>query len=336
METRPIPDHENENLSGSSLLGALLLNGEGGAEGLDWKGVRAWKPGAKPLWVHLDRKAPDAQRWLRKRSGLSRLTCDALLAEETRPRAHSVDDGLMVILRGVNLNPGEEPDDMISVRIWVDAARILTLRAPRLLAVGDIREQLEAGHGPVTSYGVLVAIVERLAERMAPVLANLDDQLDAIEEAILEHPDSTFRRRLSTIRHQAINLRRYIAPQREAIQQLQATAQDWIRAGDREKLREAADRTTRYIESLDALRERASIIQEEIAARQSEQMNRTMYVLSVVAGIFLPLGFITGLLGINVGGMPGVDNPFAFGIVCLILSAIAVGCLLAFRRMKLF
>ncbi|HSH09857.1 MAG TPA: zinc transporter ZntB, partial [Oceanipulchritudo sp.] len=303
---------------------------------LQWKDVHSWKPETGPLWVHLDRTKPDAQRWLRKRSGLDPVICDALLAEETRPRGLTVGEGLLVNLRGVNLNPGEEPDDMISVHIWVDADRIITLRAPRLLAVSDVREQLNAGAGPKSPGGIMVAIAERLTERIAPVLMNLDELVDAVEEQVIDKPDSSLRRNLSNIRRQAITLRRYIAPQREAITHLQNSQTALLSQRNILRLRECSDRTTRYVEDLDTIRERAAVVHEEIAGRTSEQMNRTMYALSLVAGIFLPLGFVTGLLGINVGGMPGVESPIAFSIVCLALVGLAGTSYYIFRRMKFF
>ena len=100
------------------------------------------------------------------------------------------------------------------------------------------------------------------------------------------------------------------------------------------RLREISDSTTRYVEDLDAIRDRATVTQEELNGRMAEQMNRTMYVLSIVAGIFLPLGLLTGLLGINVGGIPGTENRWAFTIFCSLLLIIAVAQVWLFKRMK--
>ena len=76
-------------------------------------------------------------------------------------------------------------------------------------------------------------------------------------------------------------------------------------------IREIAERTSRFVEDIDAAKDRAAITQEELNSRLSEQMNKAMYVLSIVAAIFLPLGLLTGLLGINVGGIPGAENKWA-------------------------
>jgi zinc transporter len=77
------------------------------------------------------------------------------------------------------------------------------------------------------------------------------------------------------------------------------------------------------------------VTQEELAARLSEQMNRNTYMLSVVAGVFLPLGLLTGLLGINVGGIPGTENPNAFVIVCVTMVVLAAAMWWFFRRFRM-
>ena len=84
----------------------------------------------------------------------------------------------------------------------------------------------------------------------------------------------------------------------------------------------------------DSARDRAAVSQDELNSRLSEQMNHTMYVLSIVAAVFLPLGLFTGLLGINVGGIPGTEDPWAFLIVCVLLVVIAIGLLVVFRRKR--
>ena len=100
------------------------------------------------------------------------------------------------------------------------------------------------------------------------------------------------------------------------------------------RLREIGDRTTRYVEDLDAIRDRATVTQEELNSSLTEQMNKTMYVLSIVAGIFLPLGLLTGLLGINVGGIPGTENEWAFTVFCVLLLIIAGLQVWLFRHKK--
>ena len=90
----------------------------------------------------------------------------------------------------------------------------------------------------------------------------------------------------------------------------------------------------KYIEDLDSARERAAVTQEELSSRLSEQMDKRMYLLSVVAVIFLPLTFLTGLLGINVEGIPGAKHEWAFFIVCSVLVGFLILMFSFFRHKR--
>ena len=318
----------------SGLVAAYLLDGGGGGREIGWADIEAWTPGQGALWVHLRRDIDDAIRWLRDKSGLDPLTVDALLAEETRPRSFPVGDGLIVILRGINLNPGADPEDMVSLRMWIDEHRIISVRARRLVAVSDAREMLAAGRGPRGTGEFLTEVAARLVDRMGQVIDDLEDRTDALEDEMLQTESREMRHRLADVRHEAILLRRYLAPQRDAMARLQTENVPWIDDRQKARLREVTDRVVRYIEDLDAVRERASVIQDELTNRLSEQMNRTMYHLTVVASIMLPLGFLTGLLGINVGGIPWADSPWGFAGVCAVLAAVVGAQVVLFRRLK--
>lgn len=316
-----------------ALVGAYLLDGDGGARLVGWPAISAWQPEQGILWVHLDYTHPEAQRWLREDSGLDELSCEALLAEETRPRSLVYRDQLLVQLRGVNLNPGADPNDMVSIRLWSDGRRIITTRRRKLLSVVDLRQALEAGRGPSSCGEFVAELADRLAVRMADVIDGIEDAVDTAEEQVLTAYSHQLRPLLASIRREAIMLRRYLAPQREALTRLHSERLSWLEELHRLQLREVADRTTRYVEDLDAARERAGVVQEELVSRLSEQMDRRMYVLSVVAALFLPLGFITGLLGVNVGGIPGAEDSHAF-IAFTVGLALLIGVQLLILRWR--
>jgi zinc transporter len=142
------------------------------------------------------------------------------------------------------------------------------------------------------------------------------------------------RPRLAELRRESISLRRYIAPQRDMLARLAHERIAWLTESDKMLLRETAERTARYVEDIDAARERALISQEELNNRLAERMNRAMYTLSIVAAIFLPLGLLTGLLGINVGGIPGTESPWAFMIVTVFLVVLAIVLIAWFKKLK--
>jgi zinc transporter len=295
--------------NGDGLIHAFLFDGTGGGRRLELSDIESWTPEQGVLWVHLDYTSEDAQQWLQNSAGLEELVVDALLVEETRPRATLIDDGLLIALRGINTNPGAEPDDMVAIRLWVDDKRIISTRERVLLSVRDIVERLDAGKGPVDTAGFLVMLADRLVWRMSDTVDHFEDLVADLEDQVLDAGSGSLRFDLATLRRQTITLRRYLAPQRDAFARLISEKIAWLDDDDRLRLREVNDRLIRHIEDLDAVRERAAVTQEELLSRLSDQMNTRMYVLSVVAAIFLPLGFLTGLLGINVGGIPGTDHP---------------------------
>ncbi len=324
------PSSETDN----GLVYAYLLNGDGTGTPYDWPAINSWTPEKGLLWVHLDRSHDQAKQWIEDTSGMPALAQQIMLANESRPRSVPFKEGLAVTLRGVNLNPGENPEDMVSLRLWLSAQMIVTVRTRQLMAVREIRAETEEGMGPNNPGDMLVAVANKLVDRMGPVIDELSDTTDRLEDEMIETESREIRSQLHEIRHQTIGLRRYLAPQRDAIARLNQENQPWLTEGHKLRLRETTDRVLRIVEELDEVRERAAVVQDELVSRNAEQMNRTMYVLTVVAGILLPLSFITGLLGINVGGMPGVENKTAFAIVCIILVVMGVGLLWAFKRWK--
>jgi len=322
-------------MSGSSgFIFAFALDGKGGGRSLDWEGVKTWRREEGILWIHLDYAGDDAKQWLDHESNIDPIIAESLTTEETRPRSLVHKGGMLLILRGVNLNPGSDPEDMVSIRCWIEADRIVTMRHRRVMATEDIRQALESVSGPTDAGSFLESLSDRLVIRMGNVISDTDDAVDALEDVILTEQSYALRQKIADIRRTVISLRRYLAPQRDVMAHIYTEKVDWLDDRERMRLREIADRTTRYVEDLDAIRDRAIVTQEELNNRLAEQMNKTMYILSIVAGIFLPLSLLTGLLGINVGGIPGSDNNWAFLEFCLLLVAVAGVQIWFFKRKK--
>jgi zinc transporter len=316
------------------LIYAYLLNRRESPKALTWTEIDQWTPEKGLLWLHLDHESQNARKWLREKSGIDPITQESLLEEGTRPRNVLTDDGLLLILRGVNCNPGADPEDMVALRMLFDENRIITLRHRRVIAIQDIHKAIISGKGPTTAGDFLVATAGRIADRMGDVIGDIDDRVDELEDSILTEESTELRPKLADLRRKSISLRRYVAPQRDVLARLQHDRISWLDEMDRVHLREIAERTARFVEDIDSARERALITQEELNSRLSEQMNKAMYTLSIVAAIFLPLGLLTGLLGINVGGIPGTENKWAFTSVTIFLIVLAVGLIGWFRRIK--
>jgi len=319
-----------------ALLNAFLLDGKGGGSQIDWDGIRDWSPEQGALWIHLDFTKEETHRWLLQESGLDPVIAEALTADETRPRCESVDDGLLLSLRGVNSNPGSEPEDMVSVRLFCTGERIISTRRRQLLSIADLVQALEQGDGPRTTGELIAILSERLIERMVSVINELEERIDDMEESIIAESGQENRGNILDLRREIILLRRYIGPQRDAMNKLSSSDVAWLSKKNRLQLRASSDTITRHVEDLDSAKDRASVAYEELSNRLSEQMNSRMYVLSLVAGLFLPLGFLTGLLGINVGGIPLAEDPSGFIEVVVLLTLLVIVQVVIFRRKKWF
>jgi zinc transporter len=309
---------------------ALNFNGNGGGSSI---GLHAKQNNEHVQWIHIDITDNVSREWLKNKGNLNVLICEAMLAKETRPRLMVSNNGLLIILRSINFQPGAEPDDMLSVRIWIEENRIITSSKKIILSIQEVREALENNNGPMSPISFLDDIAENITDKISLYIDKIDEAIFSLEKESVLQPTRETRNKLAEVRSQIIAIRRYISPQRDALSRLtQLDRFPWLAETDRFHFMETSDRTIRCLEDLDEARDRATIIQETISNLISERVEQRMYILSLVAAIFLPLSFIAGLLGINVAGIPGANAKSAFAIVTLIMILIAVIEYILFKK----
>ena len=285
-----------------------------------------------PGWVHLNAADPEAGQWIGSALGyLPHTVREALVAAGSRPRATRIGDGVLLILRGLNTNPDQEPEDMVSLRIWVQGERVVSLSLRELATIRDLSVAIASGKGPDDAGALLCFVIEVLAGRLSDYLDRLDEEGDRLEREVLATARPHLRARVNDIRGEVVDLRQFIAPQREALARLAAMDLPFLDADDRLRLAEAQDQGHRMLEVAESLRDRLAVLRDELSAAQEERTNRNLYRLSVISGVFLPLGTLTGLMGINLAGMPGANWPPAFWVFTIALCALT-GVLLAVLR----
>ncbi|MDD2051167.1 zinc transporter ZntB [Pseudomonas putida] len=319
------------------LVHALVLDGKGGARSIARTQLDDLQlQPEESLWLHWDRSHPQTQTWLRKESGLSEFSCDLLLEENTRPRLLPLPEHeLLLFLRGINLNPGAEPEDMVSVRIFASARRVISLRLRPLRATDELLVQLADGKGPKNSSELILYMAQYLTHKVQDLVGELSEVVDAEEEKLdADERYTPEHGEILQIRRRAAALRRFLAPQRDIFGQLTRSKLPWFADDDGDYWNELNNSLTRYLEELELTRERVGLVLEAEDRRLSVRMNRTMYRFGVVTGIFLPMSFLTGLLGINVGGIPGSESPYGFLIACVMMIGVASGQWLLFRRLR--
>jgi len=310
---------------GAGLVHAYILDGQGGGKSIGWAEVEQWKPADGVLWVNIDYSHLEAAEWMKNEAGLDPLAIEALLDHDPRPRAAVMSGSLMLIVRGINVNAGAVLEDMLSVRCWFAQERVITMRRRRSRSVQSIATDLSRGVGPKTPAELLAMLVDRIVDHVSTHVDALGDDVAAMEDQVLTEAKShDLRSKVADQRRRAIALRRFLAPQREALGRLAAIELPWLDAVTHGHIVHDADRMARVVEELDAARDRATVTQEELQTQQAELTNQRLYVLSIMTAIFLPLGFVCALLGVNVGGIPFQKDDWAFWALCG-MFAVGVG-----------
>lgn len=318
------------------LLFAFEFTPDGGAKRLSWQDIvsgPAERPGVR-RWLHLNRLSPEVRTWLTETSGIDPLIDRSLLQEDTRPRAAKQGNGMLINLRGVNLNEGSQPEDMIAIRVWMTDSVVVSLRAFRIKAAEDLRDAIMGGEVPESNGAIIAFIAARLTDRIEPVVAELDARSDDFEDELLEPGAALPKTALADFRRKVLAIRRYIIPQREALSQLAREGESLFSHNEILHLREVADRVTRIGEELDSIRERSIVLQEQMIEERAERMNQRLFVLAIISSVFLPLGFVTGLFGVNLGGIPGASDPLGFATLCIVMLTLTGLLLILFRRMR--
>jgi zinc transporter len=283
------------------------------------------------VWLHLDGRDPAAQTWIDGQTDILDIARSALFASETRPRSDMIGQGALINLRGLGKTPEDDPDALVSTRFWAENGRVISVGFRSSLALEGVIDQFIGGR--IADPGDLLShFASATTDGLDPEVAELGDSLDDCEVAIESAGVHAMRRKVTRVRAQSISYRRFVAPQRLALERLASAPVDWLDDDDRMHLREAADRVARMVEELESVRERAALIHEELTDLRAEQMDSRALLISIVALVFLPLTFVTGLLGMNVEGIPYAKEPWAFWWVTIFCLVVALGVIGWFVR----
>jgi len=311
---------------------AYAISEAGQATQLPLDGAELAAANAHFLWVHVNGSDPACLAWLRSEdAGIGRSAVDALTARETRPRAAALGHGAIVNLRGPDADPDPHDDTgLVSIRMWAERGRVVSLGYRPLAAMPDLRMAVE-GRRVRDAGDFITTLALLLTDRLAPEIREVGDRLDVLEERVAQ-ADQAFREELVEVRTEAIEYRRFIWPQKEAIGRLTGTDFVWLDEDDRLKMREVHDQIARIFEELESIRERAALVSDQLWDLRAEETNRRTLLLSIVAAIFLPLGYVAGLMGMNVPGIPFSHDPHGFWKITGLTVLTGTVLMLWFRR----
>jgi zinc transporter len=277
-------------------------------------------------------RAPEFKVWLKKEVG--DFNAELLTVPNTRTRCTVLDDRAMVVLRVAR--PGAEPEDVGRqlLSLMIEKGRVIVASELNIIDLIGLAQWQQTHHAPLSPADLVARLALRAADRMEPLVERMGDSLDDVEETLMLGKRKDINVKLARLRRTLIQLRRLIWPQRDVLNTLEIEELSFLTARDRVRLREAGGRTARLGDELQSLSERAVLVHEQILDTRAEQMNQTMLVLAAVTVVFMPLTVISGILGMNVSGIPFHDSPWAFWVVTGGLVALGTSLVLWMKGKK--
>lgn len=277
-----------------------------------------------PFWLHLNHNHQTSADWLAQTPLVPDSVRDALTGQSSRPRITRLGDGTFITLRSINFDNDKLPNPLVTLCIYLTDKLIISTRDLPVISVDQMDDDLKVGVGPTSSGDWLVKLADNLTDQASEFIDDLHDQIIELEDALIEGqiPESG---KMALIRKQLIILRRYLLPQRDVFSRLAIDKLAWMADDDRHRMQDIADRLGRGLDDLDASIARTTVLSDEVSNLMSAATNRRTYTMSVLALLFLPASFLTGLFGVNLGGMPATQDKWAFASFCGILILIAFG-----------
>ena len=330
-------------LYGSDLTGLVygyvFAPGQAGRP-LDSEAAAQWlaredaQPEGEFAWLHFSLSNANTRKWLGESLHLPEEFYEALRESTGSTRVDRAGEHVLALVNDVDYDFSFESGQIATMWICVDERLMVSVRLHPLRSVERLRQCVRDGEEFASPLSILAHLLRDQAEVLQRIVRNATARLDAIEETLLAGRVLPKRYALGSLRRVLVRLRRLLSPEPRALHQLLHRPPAWFAADDASELRDARDEFTGVLEELTLLQERAKLLQEEIVAHTNEQTNRSVFLLTMVTVIALPVNMVAGLLGMNVGGVPLNQDPEGFWYVLGLVAAITgvAGWLAFFRR----
>jgi zinc transporter len=304
---------------------------------IDWDQVNGAVSAAPDgfVWLHLDVSDVRVQRWVSDQPSLTRETKALLLGTESHVPLRVVGDAAMGVVSDLHHDFDDDPSAVGALRVFFDERRLITARRHPLQAVDRLRRTVERGRCELRPLPLIAALLHHLSDAFVTLIHESTVDLDAIEAAILDNAGEGAAD-LGRVRRQLARLRRHLGPQRLALGALAARPPAWASSEDSATLRDAVSRVDGVGHDLDLAQERARQLQDERAAALAEITNRNLYVLSIFTAVFLPMTLVTGVFGMNVGGLPGLSDPSGFFWTMVLMAVTGGATLVVLKISRIF
>jgi zinc transporter len=318
------------------ICGFVFSGGEPGvAIGLD--AALAWlqhePPAAGFVWLHFNLSDAAAEGWIAQHLGVVPEFFEALREGSRSTRIEDAHDTLIAVINDVAYEFAFDPSEIKTLWLNVGPRLAVSARLHPLRSIDRLRQAVKDGCRFDSSVAFLNRLMHDQGDVLVRIVRDATVQVDAIEDRLLTGRLQHKRIDLGKLRRVLVRLQRLLAPEPGAMFRLLRLPPPWVTAVDLEELRQATEEFTLILRDLSELQERIKLLQEEIAAQLGEQTNRSLFTLTVVTVLALPINIVAGLLGMNVGGIPLAQDPHGFlVIVGIIVTFTVLAGWLAFRK----
>lgn len=286
-----------------------------------------------PIWLHFNLSDIRAQRFIEKFRALPEEPRALLLEHDTRIHLQLFQDGFVAVLGDLHHDFDADPEGFGLLRVYVDAEVMLSVRTHPLRSVDRLRRELQRSRQSESPVSLFEQLIQQLAETVAAVSVKLGDIVEDAEDEILAGRIQEQGAELGRVRRLLARLRRQVNANRSALLPLGSRTQGFFNSEQRQGIREAIEHLEAVGQDLELVTERARLLQEEIAGRLGEATNRNLYVLSIVTTAMLPITLITGIFGMNVGGLPFAHGEHGFWLVLAVMALTLVGTRVFLKRL---
>ncbi|MBB5391465.1 MULTISPECIES: transporter [unclassified Herbaspirillum] len=307
------------------------------ARQMKWNEVIDHRPaGPEFTWLHVKTADVKIRQWMEHHSGVPEHITEFLLSSDTHPGLHMTADSVYGTLTDMKMEIGDTGTEKGALHFYLDRTRLLTLRTQPLCSTNLLRQKVLDGAGFDNTMDLFAELLRCLADGFNARLDSLNDKVDDIEFSVLSDRRSEDRAELGSIRRQLAELRRFIAPERRILSQFNRLRPSWVAPEALEDLTHALDELNELHSTVEAVYERAKLLQEEIASQMSEQMNRNLMALSILTALLMPATLVSGIFGMNVAGLPGLHDEASFWMVMAVMLGLGVATVAFLKWLKIW
>lgn len=329
---------KNYGADTSGLIYGFVFDKDGTATPAGTDDALRWLHEAAPqaggfVWLHFNLSHTASAKWIKDHLPLSDLFHESLTDGSRSTRVEMDDDMLVAVVNDVHYDFAFEPTDISTLWLSVGPRLVVSARLQPLRSIDRLRDAVRHGAKLMSPVALLVHLMHDQGDVLIHIVRNTTARVDDIEDTLLAGRLETKRADLGALRRLLVRLQRLLAPEPAALFRLLRKPPEWIVEEDLADLRQSTEEFNVALSDMAALQERIKLLQEEIAGRVAEANNRSLFVLTIVTVLALPINIIAGLLGMNVGGIPLADHPHGFWwIVALIVTFTVVAGYIAMRR----